>query len=83
MSRAHAVLVEDDLRIPKSSQAPPPPDPEAGTWRGRSVACRFMSSDGREPALLDPQEPRLPRGSRQTRGRMLVFAVELLEIVRE
>lgn len=25
---------------------PPPPDPEAGTWRGRSVARRFVSPDG-------------------------------------
>ena len=30
----------------KASQAPPPPDPEAGTWRGRSVARRFLSPDG-------------------------------------
>jgi hypothetical protein len=26
--------------------APPPPDPEAGTWHGRSVARRFVSPDG-------------------------------------
>lgn len=29
-----------------SSQAPPPPDPDAGTWRGRSVARRLTSPDG-------------------------------------
>jgi predicted ribosome quality control (RQC) complex YloA/Tae2 family protein len=27
-------------------EAPPPPDPEAGLWRGRSVARRFVSPDG-------------------------------------
>lgn len=27
-------------------QSPPPPDPEAGLWRGRSVARRFVSPDG-------------------------------------
>jgi predicted ribosome quality control (RQC) complex YloA/Tae2 family protein len=27
-------------------QPPPPPDPEAGLWRGRSVARRFVSPDG-------------------------------------
>src|SRR3954471_5655437 len=25
---------------------PPPPDPDAGTWQGRSVARRFVSPDG-------------------------------------
>jgi predicted ribosome quality control (RQC) complex YloA/Tae2 family protein len=25
---------------------PPPPDPEAGSWQGRSVARRFVSPDG-------------------------------------
>jgi len=29
-----------------SEHAPPPPDPEAGLWRGRSVARRFVSPDG-------------------------------------
>jgi predicted ribosome quality control (RQC) complex YloA/Tae2 family protein len=29
-----------------SKLAPPPPDPDAGTWRGRSVARRFVSPDG-------------------------------------
>jgi predicted ribosome quality control (RQC) complex YloA/Tae2 family protein len=29
-----------------SKHAPPPPDPEAGLWRGRSVARRFVSPDG-------------------------------------
>jgi predicted ribosome quality control (RQC) complex YloA/Tae2 family protein len=28
------------------SQAPPPPDPEAGTWQGRSIARRWVSPDG-------------------------------------
>lgn len=32
-----------DLR---ARAAPPPPDPDAGTWRGRSVARRFVSPDG-------------------------------------
>ena len=27
-------------------RAPPPPDPDAGLWRGRSVARRFLSPDG-------------------------------------
>lgn len=27
-------------------KAPPPPDPEMGTWQGRSVARRFVSPDG-------------------------------------
>lgn len=27
-------------------KAPPPPDPEAGLWQGRSVARRFVSPDG-------------------------------------
>ncbi|MEM8931223.1 MAG: NFACT RNA binding domain-containing protein [Acidobacteriota bacterium] len=27
-------------------QAPPPPDPEQGTWQGRSIARRFVSDDG-------------------------------------
>jgi predicted ribosome quality control (RQC) complex YloA/Tae2 family protein len=27
-------------------QPPPPSDPEAGTWQGRSVARRFLSPDG-------------------------------------
>jgi len=27
-------------------EPPPPPDPEAGTWQGRSVARRFVSPDG-------------------------------------
>jgi predicted ribosome quality control (RQC) complex YloA/Tae2 family protein len=27
-------------------KAPPPPDPENGTWQGRSVARRFVSPDG-------------------------------------
>jgi len=27
-------------------KAPPPPDPEAGTYEGRSVARRFVSADG-------------------------------------
>jgi predicted ribosome quality control (RQC) complex YloA/Tae2 family protein len=31
---------------PRQSVAPPPPDPEAGSWRGRSVARRFLSPDG-------------------------------------
>jgi predicted ribosome quality control (RQC) complex YloA/Tae2 family protein len=26
--------------------APPPPDPDAGLWQGRSVARRFVSPDG-------------------------------------
>ena len=29
-----------------SRAAPPPPDPDAGTWGGRSVARRFESPDG-------------------------------------
>jgi predicted ribosome quality control (RQC) complex YloA/Tae2 family protein len=29
-----------------SRQAPEPPDPDAGTWQGRSVARRFVSPDG-------------------------------------
>lgn len=29
-----------------SRQAPPPPDPDAGLWQGRSVARRFVSPDG-------------------------------------
>jgi predicted ribosome quality control (RQC) complex YloA/Tae2 family protein len=29
-----------------SRQAPPPADPEAGTWHGRSVARRLVSPDG-------------------------------------
>ena len=28
------------------SRTPPPPDPDAGTWRGKSVARRFVSPDG-------------------------------------
>lgn len=28
------------------SEAPPPPDPDAGCWRGRSVARRLESPDG-------------------------------------
>lgn len=28
------------------SKAPPPPDPDAGTWRGRPVARRVESPDG-------------------------------------
>lgn len=28
------------------SRRPDPPDPDAGTWRGRSVARRFTSPDG-------------------------------------
>lgn len=27
-------------------QAPPPPDPEQGTWQGRSIARRYVSEDG-------------------------------------
>lgn len=27
-------------------KAPPPPDPDAGLWQGRSVARRFVSPDG-------------------------------------
>ena len=27
-------------------QAPPPPDPDQGRWRGRAVARRFLSPDG-------------------------------------
>jgi predicted ribosome quality control (RQC) complex YloA/Tae2 family protein len=27
-------------------QAPPPPDPDAGLWQGRSIARRFVSPDG-------------------------------------
>jgi predicted ribosome quality control (RQC) complex YloA/Tae2 family protein len=27
-------------------EPPPPPDPEAGLWQGRSVARRFVSPDG-------------------------------------
>lgn len=30
----------------RSDRQPPPPDPEAGLWRGRSVARRFVSPDG-------------------------------------
>lgn len=30
----------------RGSQAPPPPDPEAGTWQGRSIARRWVSPDG-------------------------------------
>lgn len=30
----------------RSRRAPPPSDPEAGTWQGRSVARRFVSPDG-------------------------------------
>jgi len=29
-----------------SRKAPPPPDPDAGLWQGRSVARRFVSPDG-------------------------------------
>lgn len=28
------------------SKAPPPPDPDAGTWRGKSIARRFVSPEG-------------------------------------
>ncbi len=28
------------------NNSPPTPDPDAGTWRGRSVARRFVSPDG-------------------------------------
>jgi predicted ribosome quality control (RQC) complex YloA/Tae2 family protein len=31
---------------PGRREAPPPPDPETGSWRGRSVARRFVSPDG-------------------------------------
>jgi hypothetical protein len=31
---------------PSRRAPPPPPDPEAGLWRGRSVARRFVSPDG-------------------------------------
>jgi predicted ribosome quality control (RQC) complex YloA/Tae2 family protein len=30
----------------RRGSTPAPPDPEAGTWRGRSVARRFVSPDG-------------------------------------
>jgi predicted ribosome quality control (RQC) complex YloA/Tae2 family protein len=33
--------------MPKSERkAPPPPDPDAGMWQGRSIARRFVSPDG-------------------------------------
>lgn len=33
--------------MPKSDRkAPPPPDPDAGMWQGRSIARRFVSPDG-------------------------------------
>ena len=30
----------------RGRQAPEPPDPEAGTWQGRSIARRWISPDG-------------------------------------
>ncbi len=30
----------------RQEQQPPPPDPENGLWRGRSIARRFVSPDG-------------------------------------
>ncbi len=31
---------------PPRRQAPPPPDPDHGKWRGRAIARRFTSPDG-------------------------------------
>lgn len=30
----------------KGGQAPPPPDPDQGTWRGKAIARRLTSPDG-------------------------------------
>lgn len=34
------------MKSSRQSKAPPPPDPDAGLWQGRSVARRFISPDG-------------------------------------
>jgi NFACT protein RNA binding domain len=42
---AHAYTLRE-MTEQRSRRAPPPADPEAGTWQGRSVARRFFSPDG-------------------------------------